>query len=106
MKFFDLLYFLILSLSTSYMWSFATIFKGARKLVSKIPYVRVPILCPECCSFWVGFFVSFLYNPIVLDLNFFLLNNIFAGLATHLFACYAYKVDFNLDKDSIKFLNK
>jgi hypothetical protein len=35
--------------------------------------------------------VSFLYNPIVLDLNLFILTNICCGLVTHLFACILYK---------------
>lgn len=91
MHLFDLLYYLCISLSFSYMWSFADIFIPVRNFVAKIPYVRRPLLCPECSSFWVGLFVSFLYNPIVLDLNLFILTNICGGLVTHLFACILYK---------------
>lgn len=73
------------------MWSFAEIFKPIRNLVAKVPFIRRPLLCPECCSFWVGLFVSFLYNPIVLDWNLGIITNICAGLVTHFFACFLYK---------------
>ena len=89
--FFNLLYFICLSLSVSYMYSFSDIFLYVRNFISKIPYVRRPFLCPECASFWFGLMVSFLYNPIFLDLKITLLSNVFCGLITHLFACFLYK---------------
>lgn len=91
MLLFNLLYYILISLSFSYMWSFADIFIPVRNFVARIPYIRRPLLCPECSSFWVGFFVSFLYNPLILDINVLFLTNICCGLVTHLFACFLYK---------------
>jgi hypothetical protein len=89
--FFDLMYYLCISISFAYMWSFTEIFIPVRNFVAKIPYVRRPLLCPECSSFWIGLFVSFIYNPIILDMNILFLTNICCGLVTHLFACILYK---------------
>lgn len=91
MLLFNLLYYILISLSFSYMWSFADIFIPVRNFVARIPYIRRPLLCPECSSFWVGLFVSFLYNPLILDINVLFLTNICCGLVTHLFACFLYK---------------
>ena len=91
MLFFNLLYFLCLSLSVSYMYSFSKVFAPIRNTISRIPYVRVPFLCPECSSFWFGLLVSFIYNPIKVDINIIFLTNIFCGLVTHLFASFIYK---------------
>lgn len=90
--FFDLIYYLCISLSFAYMWSFAEIFVPVRNFVARIPYLRRPLLCPECSSFWVGLFVSFIYNPIILDINILFLTNVCCGLVTHLFACILYKI--------------
>jgi hypothetical protein len=98
---FELLYFVILSLSVSYMWSYASIFAPVRKFVAKIPYVRVPMLCPDCSSFWMGIFVSFLYNPIVLMISVPLLTNIFCGLVTHFFASFLYKIKNSIEISSM-----
>jgi hypothetical protein len=74
------------------MWSFAEIFKPIRNFVAKIPYIRRPLLCPECSSFWMGFGVSFFYNPLILNvLNFTPFTNICGGLITHLIASVLYK---------------
>lgn len=77
-------------MSFSYMWSFSEFFRPFRNFLSKIPYIKKPLLCPECFSFWVGVLVSFLYNPIVIYYNI-LLPNIICGLVTHMFACLIYK---------------
>jgi hypothetical protein len=90
MKFFDVLYFVCLSLSFSVMWSFSEIFRPVRNVVSRIPYIRKPLICPECSSFWIGFFVSFLYNPVVLNFDILIIENIICGLLTHLFAFFLY----------------
>lgn len=92
MHLFNLIYYICISLSFSYMWSFADIFIPVRNFVAKIPYVRRPFLCPECSSFWIGLAISFLYNPIVLNLDLLFLTNICCGLVTHLFACILYKI--------------
>jgi hypothetical protein len=72
------------------MWSFSDIFRNIRNFVSKIPYIKKPLICPECCSFWVGILTSLLYNPIVINYNF-ILSNIICGLITHLVASFIYK---------------
>lgn len=87
----ELIYFLFLSLSVSIMWNFSEIFKPIRNIVSRIPYLRRPFLCPECSSFWFGFFVSFLYNPIKLDFSFFIVTNLFCGLCSHSIAFFIFR---------------
>jgi hypothetical protein len=73
------------------MWSYSEIFNPVRIIISRIPYIRKPLLCPECSSFWVGFFASFLYNPVILDVDIIGFSNIICGLITHLCAFYFYK---------------
>jgi len=102
MIFLNLLYFVCLSLSVSYMYSFSEIFKPVRNFISCVPYVRKLLLCPECSSFWFGLFVSLLYNPIVLDFSFPFLTNIFCGLVTHLFAAFLYK---KKENNSLNFIS-
>jgi len=87
----DTLYYLLLSLSVAYMYSFSDIFNWVRNKVALIPFIRVPMSCPECSSFWFGLGVSFLYNPVILDINIPYLSNIFCGLATHLVAAALYR---------------
>lgn len=94
MIFFNLLVYILLSLSLSFIWSFADIFVPVRNFIAKIPYIRRPLLCPECSSFWVGLLVSFLYNPLLNILNIF--SYIFCGLVNHLFACFLYKIYFKI----------
>jgi hypothetical protein len=99
---FNLFYFICLSLSVSYMYSFSEIFRSVRNIIARIPYIRRPFLCPECASFWFGLLVSELYNPIHLDFTIPLLTNIFCGLVTHLFACFLYK---KKEKSTVNFIN-
>lgn len=98
----DILVFVILSLSVSYVWSYAKVTKPIRDLVAKIPYIRVPLLCPDCSSFWVGLLVSFVYNPILLDIHIPYLSNIFCGLVTHLFASFLYKIKNSIEVSSVR----
>ena len=91
---FDFLLYLLLSLSVSFMWSFSEIFSPVRNLVARIPYIRRPLICPECSSFWMGVLTSLFFNPILGALGVF--SFAFCGLATHLFACYLYRVYFLL----------
>jgi hypothetical protein len=97
MIFFNLLYFVTLVLSVSTMWHFSEIFQKPRNIVSRIPYIRRPLMCPECSSFWFGFATSFIYDPIVLDFNFFILSNIFCGLVSFFFA-HVFLMKKNIDK--------
>jgi hypothetical protein len=87
----NLLYFIILSLSVSYMWSYSEIMKPLREITAKITILNKPLLCSVCASFWFGLLISLLYNPVILDINIPFLTNIFCGLITHLFACFLYK---------------
>lgn len=103
MIFFELLYFLCISLSFSVMWSFSSIFSVVRNIVSRIPYIHKPLICPECASFWIGLFSSFLYNPILLDLDIPILANIICGLITHLFSFFLYPRKENV-KNKINFI--
>ena len=91
--FFGLLTFILISVATSHMWSHSKIFQPIRNLVARIPYIRVPLLCPECSSFWVGFGVSWIYNPFlgVSILGTIVISNIFLGLVTHMVADTLYK---------------
>ena len=98
----DVLVFVILSLSVSYVWSYAKVTKPIRSLVTKIPYIRVPLLCPDCSSFWFGLLVSFVYNPILLDIHVLYLSNIFCGLITHLFASFLYKIKNTIEAPVVK----
>lgn len=90
----DFFIYIILSLSISFMWSFAEIFSPVRNFIAKIPYIRKPLLCPECSSFWVGFLFSFIYNPFYQTLHIF--SFFLGGLSVHLFACFLYKIYFKL----------
>ena len=103
MYFFNLLYFVCLSLSVSYMYSFSEIFKPIRNKLSYIPYIRKPLSCPECSSFWFGLLVSFLYNPIFLNITVPFLTNLFCGLIAHLFACFLYKK--KVENTAVTFIN-
>jgi hypothetical protein len=98
---FELAYFIIITLSISHIWSFSEVFLPFRKIVSKIPYIKKPLLCPECCSFWVGFLFSFLYNPIILNYNFYYITNVIAGICVYFFAHYIFKQKTN----KINFIN-
>ena len=87
-----LLIYLLLSLSIAHMWSHADIFTSCRNKIAKIPYIRRPLICPECFSFWAGLGVSFLFNPLS-SIIYSIISNIFCGLITHLVADALYKND-------------
>ena len=84
------------------MYSFSEIFRPIRNKISYIPYIRRPLSCPECSSFWFGLLVSFIYNPILLNFTIPFLTNIFCGLVTHLFAAFLYK---KKENTSVNFIN-
>lgn len=97
MTFFDVLTYLILSSSLAFMWNFAEIFIPFRNIIAKIPYIRKPLLCPECSSFWIGLFFSFFYNPLIYQLGY--LSYIMCGSITHLLTVYINLIFFKLKKD-------
>lgn len=104
--FFGLLTFIIISIAFSHMWSHSKILGPVRNIIARIPYIRVPLLCPECSSFWVGFAVSWIYNPFfgIPILGTIVLSNVVLGLVTHLFADPLYKKEilegFSLDDNT------
>jgi uncharacterized membrane protein len=86
----NLILYIIISLSFSYMWSFSEIFRPVRNFVAKIILVNKMLLCPECSSFWIGIFtVLFIYNPFILEFK--IINAIVCGLINHLIASILYK---------------
>lgn len=86
----SVLIFLLLSTSVAFMWNFAKIFIPVRNFVARIPYVKQPLLCMECSSFWMGVLTSFFYNPLRGEFGF-LVATAFAGLLTHLVAGFLFK---------------
>lgn len=97
MIFFDVLTYLILSSSLAFLWNFAEIFIPIRNLIAKIPYLRKPLLCPECSSFWIGLCFSLFYNPLYTELKY--LSYILCGSITHLLTAYLNLIFFKLKKD-------
>lgn len=87
----DILIFIILSVSVSQMWNFSKIFLPVRNLVARIPYIKTPLLCMECSSFWMGVFTSLFYNPFLMYFNWYIALAT-AGLVTHLVASYLFKL--------------
>ena len=79
------------------MWNFAEIFIPVRNFIAKIPYIRKPLLCPECSSFWIGLFFSFFYNPLASIFQH--LSYIMCGSITHLFCAYFFIYFLKLKKD-------
>ena len=56
--------YLFSSLALSYAWSDTEASKPLRNLVARVPYVRKPLLCHECVSFWISLGLSCLLNPL------------------------------------------
>lgn len=60
----EFLIYLFLSLSLTYAWSDTEASRPFRNLVARIPYVRKPLLCHECSSFWISLGLSVVLNPL------------------------------------------
>lgn len=58
------LIYLFCSLGLSYAWGDTEASRPLRNLVAKIPYVRTPLLCHECASFWISLLLSIWLNPL------------------------------------------
>lgn len=72
--------YLFLSLALAYGWSDTEASRPFRNFIAKIPYIRKPLLCHECSSFWISLGLSFFINP----LSFFtysILSNILCAFA-------------------------
>lgn len=70
--------YLVICLGISYAWSDSEASVPFRNFVAKIPYLRKPLLCHECSSFWISLAISFFINPIQ-DLTFNFLSNILSA---------------------------
>jgi len=84
------LVFLIISISLSHLWSHADVTRWLRNKVADIPYIRTPLLCPECSSWWIGLSMSVLLNPFN-ELFIIGLSNVLAASCVYLFASLLYK---------------
>jgi hypothetical protein len=74
------LIYLFLCLALAYGWSDTEASRPFRNFIARIPYIRKPLLCHECSSFWISLGLSFLINP----LNYFtypILSNILCAFA-------------------------
>ena len=55
--------YLFCSLALAYGWSETEASRPLRNIVARIPYIRKPLLCHECSSFWISLVLSFFINP-------------------------------------------
>ena len=55
--------YLFLSLGVCYAWSDTDASRPFRNIVARIPYIRTPLLCHECASFWISLFLTLFLNP-------------------------------------------
>lgn len=60
----DTITYLLCCLGVSYAWSDTDASTPFRNMVARIPYIRKPLLCHECCSFWISLLVSLFFNPL------------------------------------------
>ena len=71
--------YLLLCLGFTYAWSDTQIAIPFRNIVAKIPYIRVPLLCHECSSFWISLALSFFINPFE-NYTYQYISNIFSAI--------------------------
>lgn len=93
----DIIVFFIISMSFSCMWNSSSIMVPIRNFVATnnfFIFIRTPMLCPECSSFWLALFLSFLWNPLeTQNIGFFsyiVVSNITLGLINHMLANILY----------------
>jgi hypothetical protein len=55
--------YLFSCLALSYGWSDTEASRPFRNFIAKIPYIRKPLLCHECSSFWISLGLSLFMNP-------------------------------------------
>ena len=67
--------YLFLCLGLTYAWSDTEVSRPFRNFIAKIPYIRRPLLCHECSSFWVSLALSFFINPLQ-ELTYPIISNI------------------------------
>ena len=59
----EFLSYLTVCLGATYAWSDTEVAVPFRNFVARIPYVRRPLLCHECSSFWISLLASFFFSP-------------------------------------------
>jgi len=77
---FSFLIYLFLCLGLAYGWSDTEASRPFRNLVARIPYIRKPLLCHECSSFWISLGLSFFINPLS-SFTYPILSNILSAFA-------------------------
>lgn len=60
------LIYLFLTLGLTYAWSDTEASRPFRNFIAKIPYIRKPLLCHECSSFWISLGLTIFLNPLSL----------------------------------------
>ncbi len=83
--------FLLISISITDLWTNSYIFSRPRNWLSRLSYSKI-MICAECFSFWVGFSLSFAFNPLIAfpGLHHFYFSHIFSGTITYLVARLLY----------------
>jgi hypothetical protein len=76
--FYEFIVYLFLCLGVSYGWSDTEASRPFRNFIARIPYIRKPLLCHECSSFWISLGISFFINPL-LGLTYPFLTNILSA---------------------------
>ena len=61
----ELIAYLLCCLGVTYAWTDTEVSTPFRNFVARIPYIRRPMLCHECSSFWFSLAISFILNPLV-----------------------------------------
>jgi hypothetical protein len=72
--------FILINLSVVDLWTCSYILSSIRNKVSRLPYSKL-LICPECAAFWLGFGLSFIFNPLIVlpGIGHYCLSNIFCG---------------------------
>lgn len=85
--------YILIAVGCSCLWSLSDIFMPFRNYVAKNipnPFKKM-LLCMECSSFWIGFFIGFLINPLPYYFTYSwhflntLVSSICGGIITYLF---------------------
>lgn len=56
--------YLFCCLGITYAWTDTDVSRPLRNMVARIPYIRTPLLCHECSSFWISLLLSIFINPL------------------------------------------
>jgi hypothetical protein len=88
----NLFIYILITVGCSCLWSLSDIFIPVRNYVAKnFPNLfKKMLLCMECSSFWIGFFIAFLINPFPnyfvykLEVMNILISSICGGIITYL----------------------